>query len=446
MMKTIFLIISLVALSCSLYAQDALITKLNLEQSIAIALKNNIDVQRSSIQTENAKVGLQQSRANLLPNLNSGVTHGINLGRSIDPFTNAFSNEQVTYAQPYLNSSLTLFNGMSLQNLIKQNSFLYQASKQEEQQAKDNLSLNVTLAYLQVLTAKDLYTISLSQQEVTAKQLERLEIMHQNGSIAPAEYYDVKGQYSGDKLSAVNAANSLENAKVALAALLNISYHKELELEPLTADQFALVYEGGAEQVYQSALTNYAGIKAADLRLKSAEYRVRANRAGFFPRISFDAGVGSNFSNAARDAQGLPIGYFRQYNNNINQGYSVGINIPLFNAFRTRNNVAIAKLAQRENYLLSESVRVQLQQLTSQAYLNMEASRERYQNLLEQKEAFAESFRTMEIRFNAGAINSVDYLVSKNNYDRANQNLATNRYDFILRKKILDFYKGKSLL
>ena len=75
----------------------------------------------------------------------------------------------------------------------------------------------------------------------------------------------------------------------------------------------------------------------------------------------------------------------------------------------------------------------------------MEASRERYQNLLEQTEAFAESFRTMEIRFNAGAINSVDYLVSKNNLDRANQNLATNRYDFILRKKILDFYKGISV-
>jgi len=444
-MKTLFSIISLLSLSCLLYAQDTLITKLNLEQSIAIALKNNIDVQRSAIQSESAKIDLQQSRANLLPNLNAGLTHGINLGRNIDPFTNAFSNEQVTYAQPSLNSSLTLFNGMSLQNLIKQNSFLYQASKQEEQQAKDNLSLNVTLAYLQVLTAQDLYTISLSQQEVTAKQLERLEIMHKNGSIAPAEYFDVKGQYSGDKLLVVNAANSLENAKVALAALLNISYHKELVLEPLSADQFALIYEGGAEQVYQSALTNYAGVKAADLRLRSAEYRVRASRSGFFPRISFDAGIGSNFSNAARDAQGLPIGYFRQYNNNINQGYSVGISIPLFNAFRTRNNVSLAKLALRESDLLSGNVRIQLQQLTSQAYLNMESSRERYQNLLEQKEAFAESFRTMEIRFNAGVINSVDYLVSKNNFDRANQNLTSVRYDFILRKRILDFYQGKSI-
>ena len=433
-------------ISCFTYAQDTVITSLSLERSIALALENNIDVQRSIIQSENAKIGLQQSRANLLPDLNAGVTHGINLGRSIDPFTNAFSNEQVTYAQPYLGSSLTLFNGFALQNLIKQNSFLYQATKQEEQQAKDNLSLNVTLAYLQVLTAKDLYTLALAQQEVTARQLERLDVLNKNGSIAPAEYFDVKGQYSGDKLSVVNAANSLENAKVALTSLLNISYHKELSLEPLNAEQFALIYEGGAEQVYQSALSNYAGVKAADFRQKSAAYSVRANRSRFFPTVFFDAGVRSNFSNAARDAQNLPISYFRQYNNNISQGFSVGINIPLFNAWRTRNNVSLAKLVQRESDLMAENVRIQLQQLTSQAYFNMEASRERYQNLLEQTEAFAESFRTMEIRFNAGAINSVDYLVSKNNLDRANQNLATNRYDFILRKKILDFYRGKAPL
>ncbi|SKB31351.1 TolC family protein [Daejeonella lutea] len=444
-MKRISFSFILFVISCLAYAQETIVTSLTLEQSISLALKHNIDVQRSMIQSENARIGLQQSRANLLPDLNGGVTHGINLGRSIDPFTNAFSNEQVTYAQPYLASSVTLFNGLALQNLIKQNSFLYQASKQEEQQAKDNLALNVTLAYLQVLTSKDLYDLALAQQEVTARQLERLDILNKNGSIAPAEFFDVKGQYSGDKLAVVNAGNALENAKIVLTSLLNIKYHKELSLDPLKVEEFGLSYERGAEQVYQLALNNYAGVKAADFRQRSALYNVRANRSRFFPSVFFDAGIRSNFSNAARDAQNLPVSYFRQYNNNISQGFSVGVNIPIFNAFRTKNNVSLAKLVQRESDLMAENVRVQLQQLTSQAFLNMEASRERYQNLLEQTESFAESFRTMEIRFNAGAINSVDYLVSKNNLDRANQNLATNRYDFILRKKVLDFYQGKTL-
>ncbi|MBC7759297.1 MAG: hypothetical protein H7069_10595 [Phormidesmis sp. FL-bin-119] len=48
---------------------------------------------------------------------------------------------------------------------------------------------------------------------------------------------------------------------------------------------------------------------SANFRLKSAEYGVRASRSGFFARISFDAGVGSNFSNAARDVKGFPVNY-----------------------------------------------------------------------------------------------------------------------------------------
>ena len=43
---------------------------------------------------------------------------------------------------------------------------------------------------------------------------------------------------------------------------------------------------------------------------------------------------------------------------------------------------------------------------------------------LEQVKAYGESFRTAEIRFNAGAITSVDYVIAKNNFDRANINLS----------------------
>ncbi|MEX2053300.1 MAG: TolC family protein, partial [Candidatus Paceibacterota bacterium] len=71
--------------------------------------------------------------------------------------------------------------------------------------------------------------------------------------------------------------------------------------------------------------------------------------------------------------------------------------------------------------------------------------KDRYVSLEEQVAAYKESFRTVDIRFTEGALNSVEYLVAKNNLDRANANMLANRYDFILRKKILDFYQGKPL-
>ena len=75
----------------------------------------------------------------------------------------------------------------------------------------------------------------------------------------------------------------------------------------------------------------------------------------------------------------------------------------------------------------------------------MTAAFDRHKTLLEQVDAFTESFRAAEIRFNSGVGNSIDYLVTKNSLDRATINLIIAKYDYVLRTKILDFYKGMKL-
>jgi outer membrane protein len=60
----------------------------------------------------------------------------------------------------------------------------------------------------------------------------------------------------------------------------------------------------------------------------------------------------------------------------------------------------------------------------------------------DQYNEYRESFRANEIRFNTGVINSFEYLSSKNNLDRATQNLTQVRYEYIFRTKILDYYQG----
>ena len=75
----------------------------------------------------------------------------------------------------------------------------------------------------------------------------------------------------------------------------------------------------------------------------------------------------------------------------------------------------------------------------------MKAAQERYRVLTEQVNAFALSFRAAEVRFDAGLGTSVDYLIAKNNLDRANINLVNARYDYVLRTKILDYYQNKPL-
>jgi outer membrane protein len=86
-----------------------------------------------------------------------------------------------------------------------------------------------------------------------------------------------------------------------------------------------------------------------------------------------------------------------------------------------------------------------LRQRIDQAYLNMNNAYERYKVLQVQVSAYQDSYKAAEVRFNAGVGTSVDYLTAKDRLDRANLNLLNAKYDFILRKKILDFYAGRTI-
>jgi outer membrane protein len=123
------------------------------------------------------------------------VSHGINTGRNIDPYTNTYTNQTVRYGNYGLNTSLTLFNVFAIQRGIKQNKLAFEASEFEVQNTKDIIALNVILQYLQILTNEDLLSVSIQQRDVSAKQVERLDILNQAGSINPSQLYDLKGEY-----------------------------------------------------------------------------------------------------------------------------------------------------------------------------------------------------------------------------------------------------------
>jgi len=139
------------------------------------------------------------------------------------------------------------------------------------------------------------------------------------------------------------------------------------------------------------------------------------------------------------------IRYGKQLDNNLSTSLSFNLRVPIFNSFLQRNRIKQAHIDLKNTELTAKSTRTQLQQDIEQAYINMTSASNRYKTLLEQVNAFIESFRAAEARFNAGVGNSIDYLMAKNNLDRSNINLINARYDFVLRMRVLDYYEGRQL-
>lgn len=445
----------------------------NLQQCIDIAIKNNLTVKRSELDMERSRIYWQQQRAYLLPTLGGTVNHGISTGRSIDPFTNSYLNQQITSADYNANANLVIFNGLAIQNSIRRTALAYQAGKMDFEQAKNDITLNVITTYLQVINNTDLLTQANSQLEVSRQQLQRLQVMNANGAVKPSDYYDVKGQQSTDQLTVINSKNALEASKLNLLQLMNVPYTRSITVQRLDASQLpATKFNETPEQVYNAAMQNLPLVKAATLRRQSAEKQVKVTKGVLFPTISLYSGLATRYSSAARRSVFIDstevntggfiktptgnqpvyaynqnfgnekVAYSNQFKNNYSTQVGVSLQIPILNAFQNRNKVALAKIDLSEARYTEETTRIQLKQNVEQAYINMTSAFDRYQILTEQVDAFKESFRTAEIRFNAGALTSVDYIIAKNNLDRANNNLINARYDYYIRTKILDYYQG----
>lgn len=471
-MQRIYLLVFFFSFSFSMPAQQPAGKRYSLKECIETGISNSLDVRQGGLRMEAGEISWKQARLNRLPDLNGSIAHGINQGRSIDPFTNGYINQQINVANYSLGSGVVLFNGFALQSNVKQNSLAYQASKMDWQQAKDDLTINIILAYLLALSNEDQLVQAENQAALTKKQVQRLEILNNEGAIRPSELYDLRGQLANDQLMVTGSRNAMETALLSLCRLMNVLYDKEIELERLDPAAFNLSYDVQPGQVYQKALSQFALIRAAELRTKSAAQGVKAARGLLFPVLSLNGSANSNYSSAAMQSflvgttpvttedyvlvnstaspvihlqnnyQSEKIGYSRQLNSNLFTSVSLNLSIPIFNSLRARNRVKLAAIDAKNFALVEQTTRTRLQQDVEQAYLNMVTAFDRYKTLLEQAEAFTESFRAAEIRFNEGVGNAIDYLTAKNNLDRANSNLIIARYDYVLKTKVLDYYQG----
>jgi outer membrane protein len=450
--------------------------KLSLQQAVDIAIKNNIQIRQTELRMESADINRKQAKAFLLPNLNGNFNYGWNNGRNIDPVTNTFINQQLTGSNIGVSGQWNVFNGLQIQNSIKQNTLAYNASKMDLQQAKENLTLNVIMNYLQVLNNEDLLVNTNNQALVTRGQVERLTVLVKEGAVGTYLLADLNGQLANDEILIINSANALDLSKLNLCQLLNIPYNNALKLERYEAMMPAAIYPGNTEEIFAIAKKNLAIVKASDLRIMSAEKAVKVEQSAFFPQIGLYANLFSNYSSAAvlysatditnvqtkdfvllnniknpvispqQNYSSENIRYGKQMSNNIGSNFGVAAQIPLFNNLRTKYRVDQARVNVKAAEYEKDNIELLLKQNVEQAYANMTASYKRYNAFLVQYNNYLESFRANEIRFNAGAINSVEYITAKNNLDRATINLAQVRYEYIFRTKILDYFQGKLTL
>lgn len=459
--------------SIAVIAQNQQEKKYSLNDCITLALENNLALKSAKNAEKSSKINYNQAKTDLLPSLNGSYNLGINNGRSIDPFTNDFINQQLTFSSANLSLNATIFNGFRLLNSLKQEKLNSTAANLEVEQEKQNLILNVTLGYLQVLNAKDLLVLNEQRLVVTNNQLKIQKDLYDLGRENPADYTDLLGQKASDETNILSAKIALNNAKLNLRNLLNLNSSIDISTDDFL---FSLdKYQFTCAQVYKDALMSLATFKAGELRVASAKKGVSVAKAQYIPEISLFGQLNTNYSSAAetftetgtsvvntgdfvtinnQDFQVLTnqtsfqanqINYLDQLENNLNSVIGVSLRVPIFNGFRAKNNVALERVRVEESLIALEQTQIEIKNAIEQVYFDMEAAYSRYQSLSKQVTAFEKSFDINKIRFNNGVSNFLAYITSKNNLENSKINRSIAKYDYYLRVKVLDFYRGQAM-
>ena len=344
MKRLTFILVVVGLFSCSGYgyAQEK---KWTLSECIDCAVTHNIEVKQSDNQIQNLKVEKNTLRNSFLPNLNAGASQNFTFGRSLNQ-SNTYENSNIQNSSFSVSTEIPIFMGFKRTASLSQNKFDLLAAEANKELIKNNLLINVAGAYFQILLNKEIYNIALEQIQLTKEQEACTKILIDNGKAAESQLYDVRAQLADDELTATEARNSLRLSFLDLVQLMELDEYDEFDIDSIDGD-IAIADTLSPINIYQSALTCMPQIRQAYYALQSKTKGIKVAKSGFYPTISFVAGMSTNYYN---NNSALYENFRRQFNNNMQKSLCLTVSIPLFDRFSTRNKVRSARIAENGAY------------------------------------------------------------------------------------------------
>jgi outer membrane protein len=423
----------------------------SLERCIEYALENNIVIRQQELSTQVNENLLQQSRIARLPSLNANTQQNLSYGRTLDFFTNTYIDRN-TYSFSYnASTQMTLFNGFQITNTIRQDNLNLMASLAELDRLKNNISLNIASAYLQILFSKELLSIAENQLEISGQQVERTRRLVDAGSLPMGNLLEIQAQQAGDNLRVVNATNQLTLAYLALTQLLELPAVEGFAIEipdfeevPVVSPQYRV------ESVFAAALDVQPQVRGSELQVEASEVGLDIARGRRSPRLFLSASHGSGYQDLISEP---PAGWgdytapaFRdQIRNNQSSTFAMGLAIPIFNAGQVNTAIANARIGVLNSQYNLQRTRNQLYQEIQQSFADAVAAYENYRATEVALESIEESFRHMEQRFEVGMVTTVEFNQALNQLSVTRSELLRAKYEYIFMSAVLDFYMGERI-
>jgi outer membrane protein len=427
-MKKILLALLFVLSAIAATAQNPVadVRRFTLEDCLNYASGNNYSLQSMKLSEETAADAYQQSKMERLPSLSASA--GENLSDSRDSpasFSGSYS----------LSASMTLYQGGNINRTIEQNKLKKEMSSVQTSQYENALIIEILQTFLTAIGNDELLKYQDAVVRASEEQLKQGKEQFQYGKILESDYLLLEAQYANDRNNVTNTQISRDNSLLALKKLLSMSATENLQLVPPdTASIGAMAILPPVDQVVESAVQTLPELKISSYSVDIAKLNLNMSRANYLPTISLNGSIGTAHTDFPH--------YGTQLSNRLNEQIGVSLSIPIYDNRRTKSKITQSRIALRQAELDRRQTELDVRQTVTVEYQSVVSAANKYQTATIRQNAYSKTFDVYRAQFEAGSITAVDLLQQQNNYISALNDYIQSKYEFILKRKILDVYMG----
>jgi outer membrane protein len=453
--------------------------KWDLRKCVEFATKNAISVKQADVQKRMSDITLTENKLSRIPNGNINASTGYQFGRSINPTTNLYSSQNLSFTQLQFNADVIIFNWNRITNNITSANYASQAAIAEIDKAKNDIALTVASAFLQALLMKVQVYIADVQLQQTKSQLLDTRRRVDAGALPELNALDLEAQASRDSSNLISAQANYQQSLLNLEANMNYDFAQPFDIVEPEVDKIPVdnIADLQADVVYKIALTNQPAQKANELRYQSLRYSSKAAKSVLYPTISAFGGLSSNASNNGIPIFGTPVfngytttssqvtvngvaypveipdytvpqtkrSFTNQISNNFQQNVGLALRVPIFNGYVARSNYERSKLDIQNQEIVKEQADQKLKQDIYTAYAIALAALQKFNASQSSVTTAQRAYDIASKRYAVGLLSTLELITSQSNLNRAKIDLANAQYDYVFKMKVLEYYKGEGI-
>ncbi len=431
-----------VTLSVSVFAQVTDTShKWTLADCFRYAEVHNIQINIERLSQQSAEQAVLAAKGAKIPSLSVSVSDLFNNAND-NAVANGSLTKQLSSSLGYsANAAVVLWNDNYINNNIRQQGYYLQAAGLAVQQTKNNITLAITQAFLNVLLAKENEKYIIDVVNTSDSTVRQGQMLYEAGSIAKVSLLQLQAQSAGNKYLLVAAQNTVIQYMLLLKQLLQLPAAFSFDIvAPVTLQLTAGMPDLAATE--QTALKNFPEIKIGKLALDITAMEIAKVKAAAKPALFANSSIGSAYYHVFTNNLSPKAGYFTQTSNNFYQNLGFTLSIPVFSQRINKTNLEKSKIAYKQAILNYDNNQLILTQAVDQAYLSTVNARKAADAASQQLLYATESYRIGNEELKLGAIDAYALLVLQNQYIQAVQAYTQARYSAVLQQKIYEFYMG----